>query len=94
MWEWVVDWYDESWYSQVAYADGGSSCNNCANLSPSRSSRVIRGSCWFNDSYYLRAASRFSYPPTSRDGFGFGARGRRRKFAIYSRSPSGRRCGS
>jgi formylglycine-generating enzyme required for sulfatase activity len=49
MWELVMDWYDASWYSEVTYPDGGSSCDNCANLTDSSAvRRSARGGCWCN----------------------------------------------
>ncbi len=67
MWEWNLDYYDAAWYS-----GGGAACGNCANLNAS-SSRVIRGGAWLNDATALRAAFRYSYPPTDR-GLTRGAR--------------------
>jgi len=60
--EWVLDGYDESWYSGA-----GSSCNNCANLDSTPEHRVVRGGS-YNHLYldsYLRAASRGAREPST-----------------------------
>ena len=59
MWEWVFDWYYPWWY-----AEGGSMCDNCANLVPG-SGRTRRGGCG-NSAGFLRAAFRAGNSPTDR----------------------------
>jgi formylglycine-generating enzyme required for sulfatase activity len=60
-----MDWYGTGYY-QPNEADGGSSSNNCANISPATSYRVIRGGSWDSDAVYLRAATRYNYSPSDR----------------------------
>jgi formylglycine-generating enzyme required for sulfatase activity len=60
LYEWNLDWYDASWYSQ--YSSPGS-CKNCANVSKAASSRVVRGGDFSNIAAGLRAAYRYFYAP-------------------------------
>jgi formylglycine-generating enzyme required for sulfatase activity len=62
--EWVLDWYDPSWYSV-----GGSSCANCANVNPS-SYVVWRGGSWGGSPSALRAAYRGAISPAVRSEYG------------------------
>jgi formylglycine-generating enzyme required for sulfatase activity len=67
MWEWVMDWYSGSYYGQwPTEGDGGSTCNNCANIFSAGSYRVIRGGSWSNVTNNLRAAYRSDLTPTNR----------------------------
>ncbi len=59
MWEWVLDWYLDSWYSGA-----GHRCVDCANVTDG-STRVLRGSSW-GRSDYLRAAARNDNNPDDR----------------------------
>ncbi len=64
VWEWVEDWYNESYYNN-------SPKNNPAGASGG-SNRVIRGGSWFSFVSYLRSALRFDLVPGSRsDDVGF-----------------------
>lgn len=60
MYEWVLDWYDDHWYS-----GDGNTCRNCSNLNTA-SNRVKRGGSWYSGVYDLRAARR-SYDSPSYD---------------------------
>lgn len=60
MYEWVLDWFDDSWYS-----GGGNTCNNCANII-SGSDRVCRGGRWGQIATVMRSAYRNSPSPTHR----------------------------
>ena len=62
MWEWVFDGYDSGWY-----AGGGSTCNDCANMSEA-SYRVLRGGGFFSAATFLRAANRGGDAPTNLGG--------------------------
>ena len=54
--EWVLDVYDEGWYSAE-----GNKCNNCASFSEGESS-VCRGGCWsYVEPSWLRGAVRLSF---------------------------------
>jgi formylglycine-generating enzyme required for sulfatase activity len=70
LWEWNLDWYDASWYSQ--YSSPGS-CKNCANVSPDASNRVVRGGRFISSAANLRAAYRGSSAPDI-DNISVGAR--------------------
>ena len=50
MWEWVWDWYDESYYSSSPGTDPTGPASG--------SYRVMRGGSWNNDAYSLRCACR------------------------------------
>ncbi|MBI4699893.1 MAG: formylglycine-generating enzyme family protein [Deltaproteobacteria bacterium] len=63
IWEWVLDWYESDWY-----AGGGNGCDDCANLAPG-SRRVVRGGCWLNVAWALRAANRYSGNPRDRNRY-------------------------
>ena len=58
MWEWVEDWYHDSYE--------GASHDGSAWVSPASDVRVIRGGSWKNTAGYLRAAGRLHYPPSLR----------------------------
>ena len=62
MWEWVFDVYDSGWY-----AGGGSTCNDCANMSGT-SYRVGRGGGFNSTATNLRAAYRNCGTPTNHNG--------------------------
>ena len=57
VWEWVADWYDAGYYSRSP----GSNPQG----PDSGEDRLARGGSWFQQSYIVRAAIRFSYPPDS-----------------------------
>jgi len=64
VWEWVADWYDDSYYS------------NSPLLNPSGpdsgQKRVLRGGSWANDKYLMRSAYRNRSDPAVMDAdFGF-----------------------
>ena len=63
LWEWDLDVFNATWY-----ANGGSTCDNCANLTVG-TSRVARGGSWSEDAATLRAANRgrAATPPTGRN---------------------------
>ena len=67
MWEWNLDYYDQTWYS-----GGGAACSNCANLN-ANPYRLFRGGDWFNGASFLRAACRSLNSPSDRYDF-IGAR--------------------
>jgi len=59
IWEWVWDWAGE--YSGGLAVDP---------KGPERgANRVVRGSSWYDDAHYCRAALRFNDPPDSRDRY-------------------------
>ena len=59
VWEWVQDWYDETFYARSPAADP---------VGPSGGThRVVRGSSWYNGMSDTRLSLRFRYDPTSRD---------------------------
>ena len=58
-WEWALDWYDGAWYT-----GGGSSCNDCLNLTPADTQRrSMRCGSYDRGSGRLRAAFRNHWPP-------------------------------
>jgi formylglycine-generating enzyme required for sulfatase activity len=66
VYEWVLDWYDGSYYGKC-----GSVCTDPANLTIA-SYRVLRGGSWLNGAFYLRSAIRHDGNPGSRyDSLGF-----------------------
>jgi formylglycine-generating enzyme required for sulfatase activity len=62
LWEWNLDWFGDPWYGMHS-APG--SCKNCANVEGG-SWRMLRGSSFLDDAYYLRAASRVYTEPADR----------------------------
>jgi formylglycine-generating enzyme required for sulfatase activity len=59
VWEWVQDWYDETFYARSPAADP---------VGPSSGRyRVLRGGSWYNDTGVGRVSYRFRYDPTSTD---------------------------
>jgi formylglycine-generating enzyme required for sulfatase activity len=59
VWEWVNDWYNDSYYSRRPSTDpAGPSEGNF---------RVLRGGSWSNSAWGLRSASRNYYSPDSRN---------------------------
>jgi len=54
MWEWALDWWDQTWYTDP----NGNPCNNCANLLPATTFRMSRGGGWDYLVEFLRGASR------------------------------------
>jgi len=64
VWEWVADWYDESYYQN-------SSSDNPEGPE-SGGYRVLRGGSWYNSVWYLRSAYRVRNTPDSPDSnYGF-----------------------
>jgi formylglycine-generating enzyme required for sulfatase activity len=58
VWEWVLDWYDNSYYGKC----DSSVCTDPVNLTKGLS-RVGRGGCWSNSALVLRSALRGSFVP-------------------------------
>ncbi|NTU41805.1 MAG: formylglycine-generating enzyme family protein [Nitrospirales bacterium] len=65
VWEWVQDWYDETYYRNSPGTDPQGP--------GSGRSRVLRGGSWFRNASDLRSANRFSVSPGNR-GIGLGFR--------------------
>lgn len=64
VWEWVADWYDESYYRRGPEVDPPGPTEGTA--------RVIRGGSWRGDSFFLRSSYRVGGTPDSRaDYIGF-----------------------
>lgn len=64
VWEWVSDWYDQSYYKQSPHRNPKGP--------DSGGYKGLRGGSWLDGSTYLRAALRLSYLPGFRnDNFGF-----------------------
>ena len=64
VWEWVNDWYHESYYSSLPVSNPPGPANGTY--------KVLRGGCWQNISYDLRVADRNSgYPSYRGDNAGF-----------------------
>jgi sulfatase modifying factor 1 len=64
VWEWVADWYDGSYYSNLP-ADNPSG-------PASGDYRVLRGGSWYGNADYLRVADRsYGYPALDYDYIGF-----------------------
>jgi len=63
--EWTADWYQSDYYSVSPQYDPAGPASGTM--------RVVRGGCWYNAPYLIRAAERLSYYPTmfedSRTGF-------------------------
>jgi formylglycine-generating enzyme required for sulfatase activity len=57
VWEWVEDCWNPT--HAGAPADGSARGGDCTR-------RVLKGGAWYFEAAYLRAASRLSYPKTSR----------------------------
>jgi sulfatase modifying factor 1 len=62
MWEWVLDWHTEDWYTKTE-----TGCSDCANLTAA-SRRVRRGGGWSGEADYLRAACRSCNTPGTHSG--------------------------
>jgi formylglycine-generating enzyme required for sulfatase activity len=58
VWEWCQDWYDEKWYSRMPERNPVNSQNN--------SYRVLRGGCWDDDPWRVRASFRGGVVPGGR----------------------------
>jgi formylglycine-generating enzyme required for sulfatase activity len=59
VWEWVADWYGDSYYFQYTKT---SSPDPTGPSSGTR--RVVKGGAWLNDrDVFFRASNRYSYPP-------------------------------
>lgn len=56
VWEWVADWYSETYYAESPYKNPQGP--------PSGETRVHKGGAWSNYPYYLRPALRYSSAPT------------------------------
>ena len=66
VWNWVADWYDESYYKKSPDHNP---------QGPARGQyRVIRGGSWYNQGVYLRASYRSNYNPSYRSDLTFGFR--------------------
>ncbi len=66
VWEWCNDWYDSGYYANSPTS------NPTGPTSGSR--RVFRGGSWYDSTFNLRCAYRYSYYPTDRSNiFGFRA---------------------
>jgi len=65
-WEWVADWYDETYYQK-------SPKNNPAG-SESNNVKVLRGGYWFSAWNYLRVANRYNSYPDYHYNYSFGFR--------------------
>jgi formylglycine-generating enzyme len=63
MWEWVFDWYSDSYYGTTGRA---AVCSNCANTT-ANSYRGVRGGGWFSETRNLRAAYRNDNDARNRD---------------------------
>ena len=59
VWEWVKDWYSESYYSRSPSTDpSGPSIGD---------NRVLRGGSWYYSARQLRSAIRYYGTPDNRD---------------------------
>ena len=64
VWEWVADWYSETYYQNSPYENPLGPENGMV--------RVIRGGAWNNNEDYLRTSVRDGYPPEEfREFIGF-----------------------
>jgi formylglycine-generating enzyme required for sulfatase activity len=60
VWEWVLDWFGERYYSNSPSSDP---------MGPSSgSARVLRGGSWYNLAWGCRSAYRINITPDDRDG--------------------------
>lgn len=59
VWEWCNDWYSANYYAVSPAADP---------ISPSGQHRVLRGGGWYTAGSLTRTASRYPFPPHSREG--------------------------
>ncbi|MBN2551097.1 MAG: SUMF1/EgtB/PvdO family nonheme iron enzyme [Anaerolineales bacterium] len=66
VWEWVQDWYDQTYYSISPSSNPRGPISGAT--------RVLRGGSWYNIPYNLRAANRFFNNPVSRLIYIFGFR--------------------
>jgi formylglycine-generating enzyme required for sulfatase activity/serine/threonine protein kinase len=62
VWEWCLDFYDESWYQRTPLRNPQGPASG--------SSRVIRGGHWQHYAVYCRSAYRSYFVPTGRGNFG------------------------
>lgn len=63
-WEWVADWYDESYYGQKVSRNPSGP--------PKGEYKVLRGGSWFHQPDFVRSAYRTGDSPSTRiDGIGF-----------------------
>ncbi len=71
VWEWVSDWYSESYYKQLLEAarSGASGTSSGASGPESGSDRVIRGGAWIYGADYCRSACRYRIGPGSRSDY-------------------------
>ena len=58
VWEWVNDWYGDTYYSTSPYANPPGPVTGPY--------KVVRGGSWYNSGDTLRVASRYDYYPTGR----------------------------
>jgi len=64
VWEWVADWYDDSYY--------GDSSSESPSEPPSGTERAMRGGAWYDNEPWVRCTVRHQNPPWSRcDDVGF-----------------------
>jgi formylglycine-generating enzyme required for sulfatase activity len=64
VWEWVADWYDDSYY--------GDSPTENPSGPPSGTERAMRGGAWIDNETWVRCTVRYQNPPWSRcDDVGF-----------------------
>jgi formylglycine-generating enzyme len=64
MYEWALDWYSDSYYSDFSTSV---TCNNCVNLTPATpAERIFRGGSYSSDCTETRSAFRNSAPPSAR----------------------------
>ena len=64
VWEWVNDWFDDTYYSSSPYANPPGPITG--------SFKVLRGGCWTYPGIGLRVANRHNYvPPLVTTNFGF-----------------------
>ncbi len=57
VWEWVNDWYDPVYYATSPSKNPAGPLSGTA--------KIIRGSSWYSDAYFLRAATRYIFDPAA-----------------------------